>query len=734
MYLSKRGFVIEKKTTTPELLNELKNNLVARPLRDTPEQTKEDSFKVYIETKNKLYIPKSYGISKFGIPETIQENYSGQDFEMCLEFKGTLKPEQMEPVNLVLQACKGTGGETGGGILSLNTGGGKCEGIDTPHIMYDGSIKLVQDLVVGDLLMGDDSKPRTVLSLARGQDLMYRLTDSDGESFVCNQEHILVLKNVNGNKSVFHHNKYYYWQNNVMYLSSHDTNSSQEYSEMSLKHYLTESQLFRNNFKPYRASISIGNLRERVIECRKAMNNFLETQEFTEREIYLLRSIGTRVIRTGKTVELPYGLQTNKYTFTEFVNIEFLGIGDYYGFTLDQNHRYLLGSFLVSHNTVSAINILSKLNKKTIVIVNKISLLDQWKNELKMFLPDAKIGILQGQAGLKLETKNFDVVLAMLQSMARIDYPAELFNPFGTVIVDECHNLSSKVFSQVFFKLCCKYTIGLSATPTRADGCDYVFKWHLGDIVYRSGSEQRKGLPVIIRQLKLSSEEYREYTGKGPGGKDTLQYPTMITNLLGVSPRNELITDIVRLLGSKKEQRRILVLSDRRTHVKLLYSTMTKDPEFENNCGLFLGAMTPEALATAKSKQIIFATVAAFSEGVSEKDLDTLVLCTPKKFTQEFSTAIKKDSGKMEQLVGRIFRKDHVLRNPVIVDLQDDFSLYRAQSAGRNAFYKKHFQNAIFVKQSVDLNLKEVFKFKEIPKEKYIEPAPKMDILSFCVL
>jgi hypothetical protein len=74
------------------------------------------------------------------------------------------------------------------------SGSGKCMKIDTPIIMYDGTIKKIQDIKVGDLLMGDDSKARRVFSLARGRDIMYEVTNVKGESYTVNSEHILSLK------------------------------------------------------------------------------------------------------------------------------------------------------------------------------------------------------------------------------------------------------------------------------------------------------------------------------------------------------------------------------------------------------------------------------------------------------------------------------------------------------------------------------------------------------------
>ncbi len=80
-------------------------------------------------------------------------------------------------------------------LFVLPTGGGKCLGAGTPVLMFDGSIKAVEDVLVGDLLMGPDSKPRTVLSLARGSEELYRVTPVKGDAYVVNESHILSLRN-----------------------------------------------------------------------------------------------------------------------------------------------------------------------------------------------------------------------------------------------------------------------------------------------------------------------------------------------------------------------------------------------------------------------------------------------------------------------------------------------------------------------------------------------------------
>ena len=79
-------------------------------------------------------------------------------------------------------------------LLYHGLGSGKCHAKGTPIIMSDGNIKLIEDIQVGDLLMGDDSQPRSVLSLARGRDKMYNVVPIKGEKYTVNQEHILCLR------------------------------------------------------------------------------------------------------------------------------------------------------------------------------------------------------------------------------------------------------------------------------------------------------------------------------------------------------------------------------------------------------------------------------------------------------------------------------------------------------------------------------------------------------------
>ena len=85
-------------------------------------------------------------------------------------------------------------------IVSGQTGVGKCHGKGTKILMYDGSIKNVEDIEVGEFLMGDDSTPRKILSLGRGKDKIYEIKSKGWDNFTVNSEHILVIKDGHNKK------------------------------------------------------------------------------------------------------------------------------------------------------------------------------------------------------------------------------------------------------------------------------------------------------------------------------------------------------------------------------------------------------------------------------------------------------------------------------------------------------------------------------------------------------
>lgn len=92
-------------------------------------------------------------------------------------------------------------------ILYGGRGGGKCLAIGTKVIMYDGTLRCVEDVKENDLLMGIDSTPRKVLGTTRGISQMYKIKQTSGIDYVVNSGHILSLKKRKASYSDFRFQK-----------------------------------------------------------------------------------------------------------------------------------------------------------------------------------------------------------------------------------------------------------------------------------------------------------------------------------------------------------------------------------------------------------------------------------------------------------------------------------------------------------------------------------------------
>lgn len=90
--------------------------------------------------------------------------------------------------------------EDGSLNVLARAGCGKCLGKGVPVMKYDGSVVPVESIVVGDRLMGPDSKPRLVTSTNIGFGKLYKITPIKGDSWVCNDVHVITLSGTNREK------------------------------------------------------------------------------------------------------------------------------------------------------------------------------------------------------------------------------------------------------------------------------------------------------------------------------------------------------------------------------------------------------------------------------------------------------------------------------------------------------------------------------------------------------
>jgi superfamily II DNA or RNA helicase len=194
--------------------------------------------------------------------------------------------------------------------------------------------------------------------------------------------------------------------------------------------------------------------------------------------------------------------------------------------------------------TVCALYIASQLKLPTLVLVHNTFLRDQWLERIGAFLPEARIGRVQGEV---LDIENKDIIVAMLQSLSMKDYPPNTFKNIGLVIVDECHHIASEAFSQSIPKITSKYMLGLSATPERKDKLMHVINWFLGPMLYKSDTADKIDEKVKVEYFEFDPPD-KEFNAIIYNSANVMFTSLMINKVVDYEPRNQFLVEILKLL------------------------------------------------------------------------------------------------------------------------------------------------------------------------------------------
>ena len=433
-----------------------------------------------------------------------------------------------------------------------------------------------------------------------------------------------------------------------------------------------ETSLSKNGYKIKKCYLDPKQLKEikdelnvRPYTYNKSQNKDSRFQVYLEspKKLYLPRFYGLKMFGEPTDLKMEEGSDIN-IQFNGDLRPEQKPIEDIY-----LKNAYEKGGGIISlkcggGKTVLALHIISMLKKKTIVIVHKDFLMTQWRDRILEFLPDARIGKVQ-QDTIDIEDK--DIVLSMVQSLSMKEYPEDTFQSFGLAIFDECHHLGAEVFSKSMQKVSSKFMLGLSATPKRKDGLSKVFEWYMGDIVYK---DEKKNEDYAEVQLIPCEFEDPNYLKEEINFRKEPCMPKMINNICEYLPRTELIIELTK--KHQQEGRYVLILSDRREHLNLMYKMLDGFSR-----GFYVGGMKPDELRESQEQDILLATFSMASEGMDIPKLNTVILASPKS--------------DVEQSVGRIFRQKVDVRefHPLIIDIQDKFSMFNNQCNKRITLYRK---------------------------------------------
>jgi superfamily II DNA or RNA helicase len=724
------------------------------------------SFKIYrtIPSSTSLVVPRYWS----GEPPSKDTRRAALDAR-GINFVGKLRKEtnQLEAFSAGLKAFE----ERGGGVLSLPPGYGKCLGKDTPVMMFDGSVKKVQDIQAGEIIMGDDSEPRNVLSTCTGQEQLYKVVPVKGDSYIVNESHILSCMWSEG-KSKKHNEikdisvkdylqlpkktrerwKGYrvpitfqpkevsldpymvgYWLGDggskSTIISSQDSKVLHYFSKNLSQHKLHLSYISQYDYrimgpKPnyfYKTLKDLNLLENKhiphIYKCNsrdvqlQVLAGLMDSDgsaisggwDFIQKNerlfddvLFLARSLGFacykqkcfktctnskggpnvgtyyRCTISGAGVEqVPCKIDRKKVaqrTQTKNVlktgiKLEKLDIGEYFGFEIDGNHRFVLGDFTVTHNTTMALAYAGHLKTQTMIVVHKEFLANQWRDRIHDFCPGASIGRVQGP---EFDVEGKDFVIALIQTMCQREFPKDAFDSIGLLIVDEAHHIGAPAFSQFMFKICPKFTLGLTATPERKDGLTRLLYWFLGPEFFRVERTAQKS--TRVQTLHYMDEAFREAPPVTRFGK--INMAGMVSVLTELDARNELLLKTIEEALACVPPRRVLVLSDRREHCFYLHE------KIGSKSGLYIGGRKEEELSAASEKPVVIATFQLAQEGLDIPALDTVILSTPKS--------------DIKQSIGRIMRETPgKLNSPLIYDIIDHWSVFYSMARKRRKVYEE---------------------------------------------
>jgi len=292
-----------------------------------------------------------------------------------------------------------------------------------------------------------------------------------------------------------------------------------------------------------------------------------------------------------------------------------------------------------SGKTVMALSIVARRRQPAVIVVHTKELAFQWVNQIGAFLniPEKQVGII----GAGKQRMGEKITVCLVQSLYK---RAEAVSKgCGFIVVDECHRTPSRTFTEALTAFDAKFMLGLSATPWRRDRLSKLIFWHLGDMHH----EIEKSLLVETGDV-LSAEVIVRNTDFKPFHDPTMEYSKMLTELTANDARNRLIAQDVATEAASRDGI-CLVLTDRKHHGETLNALLKYKHKIKSTLLTGdLGAPQRKAVLVdlnSGAVKVLVATGQLVGEGFDSKNLTTLFLATPIRF-----------SGRVLQYLGRVLR------------------------------------------------------------------------------
>lgn len=323
-----------------------------------------------------------------------------------------------------------------------------------------------------------------------------------------------------------------------------------------------------------------------------------------------------------------------------------------------------------SGKTVMTLGIIAQRKQPTLVVVHTKELMYQWRKRAAEFLDisEDEIGLI-GDGHKEIGRK---LTVAIINSLVKVI--DEVRPTVGHLVVDECHHIPARTFTDAVGTLDPAFMLGLSATPYRRDKLTRIIYFYLGDRLHRIMPRQLQDIQRIMRAtLKVRPTKCAYYF-------DSDEYQSMISALIADKKRNTLIADdVLEHTGGKSGI--ALVISDRVAHCEELYRMISSRGR---SVSLLTGAMPTTRRSelvehlNGTSDHVLVATAQLIGEGFDLKSLTSIFLATPIKFT-----------GRVKQYIGRILRVSEGKDEAVIYDYVDENGILKNSFHSRLVAYEE---------------------------------------------
>lgn len=335
--------------------------------------------------------------------------------------------------------------------------------------------------------------------------------------------------------------------------------------------------------------------------------------------------------------------------------------------------------------TVVSSYLISQRKVNTLIIMQSVSLIEQWVDELHRFLEiNEDLPVYKTKTGKEKQRKDLIGVLhgskntltgiidvVSVNSIYDKEGNSRLSQPYGMVIVDECHHGASHIFENVLRQINSKYVYGVSANDKRIDRLEKKVYMQLGPIGHQYTSRER------IKKQTIDHYVYPRFTrimALGDSKNDLNSAYAFISK--NENRNNMIISDIKKCI---EENRTPIVLTRYKEHAKSLYESLKKDVLAHTyliygDHSLKENEETRKTILSLSHDEpfILVATSQSVGEGFNVPRLDTLFLTSPV-------------SGEplVDQFLGRINRDYKYKKSAIVYDYVDSHIHYF------NNMYKK---------------------------------------------